>query len=248
MKKITVLLLLFIFSSVKSQEEKYDLVMSEVFEYLSKTDSLQLNQLKNLDLKKSNIKDFKRIITQDVDFGISRIIYEFTDVVLVEKNYRYIQYKFQKYYFNNALLGNVLNDRDSRSNKTKYHFNSNITDFLKKRNEFYKTKLNESDFFKESLKSLVYGDGCGAGMEKVKYINKTELYLPENAETYVKWMSSSNLELQMWGYNQINYLLKKELIEINPFEEEIFNHIKERNAVIETCSGCTINLYERVWK
>ena len=58
MKKITVLLLLFIFSSVKSQEEKYDLVMSEVFEYLSKTDSLQLNQLKNLDLKKSNIKDF----------------------------------------------------------------------------------------------------------------------------------------------------------------------------------------------
>ena len=230
MKKITVLLLLFIFSSVKSQEEKYDLVMSEVFEYLSKTDSLQLNQLKNLDLKKSNIKDFKRIITQDVDFGISRIIYEFTDVVLVEKNYRYIQYKFQKYYFNNALLGNVLNDRDSRSNKTKYHFNSNITDFLKKRNEFYKTKLNKSDFFKESLKSLVYGDGCGAGMEKVK------------------WMSSSNLELQMWGYNQINYLLKKELIEINPFEEQIFNHIKERNAVIETCSGCTINLYERVWK
>ena len=222
--------------------------MSEVFEYLSKTDSLQLNQLKNLDLKKSNIKDFKRIITQEVDFGLSRIIYEFTDVVIVEKNYRYIQYKFQKYYFNNALLGNVLNDRDSRSNKTKYHFNSNITDFLKKRNEFYKTKLNESDFFKESLKSLVYGDGCGAGMEKVKYINKTELYLPENAETYVKWMSSSNLELQMWGYNQINYLLKKELIEINPFEEQIFNHIKERNAVIETCSGCTINLYERVWK
>ena len=42
--------------------------------------------------------------------------------------------------------------------------------------------------------------------------------------------------------------LKKELIEINPFEEQIFNHIKERNAVIETCSGCTINLYERVWK
>ena len=74
MKKITVLLLLFIFSSVKSQEEKYDLVMSEVFEYLSKTDSLQLNQLKNLDLKKSNIKDFKRIITQDVDFGISLML------------------------------------------------------------------------------------------------------------------------------------------------------------------------------
>ena len=74
---------------------------------------------------------------------------------------------------------------------------------------------------------------------------KIELRIPDK---YVEWMKSFNLEKQMWGYNQIQYLIKNNLIELEPEEEKIYNHIQQRNAIIETCSGCTFGIFERVFK
>ena len=93
-----------------------------------------------------------------------------------------------------------------------------------------------------------YGDYCGYEMTRVKKIEGIKLRNPENAEKYVEWMKSFNLEKQMWGYDQIQYLLKNNLIKLEPEEEKIYNHIQQRNAIIETCSGCTFGIFERVFK
>ncbi len=52
----------------------------------------------------------------------------------------------------------------------------------------------------------------------------------------------------MWGYSEIEKLFKKNLIELESDELKIYNHIQERNLVIETCSGCTFGIFEKVFK
>lgn len=247
MKLFVIIFLSIITQNLYCQEVKYSLAEGEIYDYFKINDSSIIDSKKEIELRNSTITKLRKVVSRQRDFKLSEAIYDFTLKISLDEQIRFIDFKVHKYYLNGDYCGLILNNINSKQNRVKFEFNKLFLGFLSKRNMFYNTSFTEADFVKQNLSYKIYGDGCGYEMKKTKIIDDTILYDVNNAEKYVTWMKSTNLELQMWGYHQLDYLAKKDFIEFENNEEKIFKHIKKRNAILETCSGCTIGLFQRNW-
>ena len=252
MKKVYIILFISIFTNLFCQNSDFQREKEEFEKFIFNSDSTKIQKIKTQKFENIiEIENYYHKITRSNDFKLSESIYELRFNYPFEKKYvKGRGVKVHLYYLEEELIGKII-DYDQYQNELKQvstKFESKIQKFIDNHNSFYKTKFSINEFINDSLLNTVYGDYCGYSGEKYQKLYNLELENFENAEKYVEWMKSFNLEKQMWGYNQIQYLLKNNLIELEPEEEKIYNHIRERNAIIEMCSGCTFGIYDRVFK
>ena len=248
MRKIFLILFINVFTNLFCQNSDYEKVKSEFEQFIFSADSTKIQNIKTEKFENIfEIKQFNQTVSRDVEFGLRELIFNITFVYRSENTLKYPQAEIHHFYYNEKTIGNLIiyAGKDKLSSRK---FRSEFQIYLNSHNDFYKTNFSLTDYINDLTNKQTYGDYCGYEMTRVKKIDGIKLRNPENAEKYVEWMKSFNLEKQMWGYDQIQYLLKNNLIELEPEEEKIYNHIQQRNAIIETCSGCTFGIFERVFK
>lgn len=252
MKNGYLIIFILIFGNLFCQNSDLLKAKTEFEKYISNSDSTKFQDIKNQ--KFQNIIEFSRfekLVNREIDFGLSEIIYSITFNYISEIHYVKIQdLTIHFYYFDKKYVGKIIAYKQYKNMETQniFDFKSDFQKFIDKHNSFYKTNLSKKEFIEDSLLNTVYGNYCGYSGEKYLEKYNTELEKIENAEKYVEWMKSFNLEKQMWGYDQIQYLLKNNLIELESEEQKIYNHIRKRNAIIEMCSGCTFGIFEKTFK
>ena len=248
MKKVFLILFISNFTNLFCQNSDFEKAKSEFEQFIFSSDSTKIQNIKTEKFENIfEINKFNQTVSRDVEFGLRELIFNITFVYRSENTLKYPQAEIHHFYYNGNPIGNLIiyKGKDKLSSRK---FRSEFQIYLNSHNDFYKTNFSLTDFINDLTNKQIYGDGCGYEMTRVNKIDEIKLRNPENAEKYVEWMKSFNLEKQMWGYNQIQYLIKNNLIELEPEEEKIYNHIQQRNAIIETCSGCTFGIFERVFK
>lgn|GEM_PF-2759396 len=247
MRKIFLLIVLLYFGSLYGQDNSVN-AKREFENFIYSADSVKIQNIKNEKLDQIfEIYQYNQIISRELDFGLKESIFNITYSYKLDNELRYQTAEIHLFYFNDKMIDRLIIYEGKNieiSNRT----DAEIEDYIQKHDSFYSTKTSLKDFINDVVTKEIFGDYCGFAMTKVKDIGAVELDSPENAEKYVKWMKSYNPEKQMWGYLEISKLLKKQAIELNSDETKIFIHIKERNAVIETCSGCEFGIFKRVFK
>ena len=252
MKRIFILLFISTFAYLFCQNSDFQKAKDEFEKFIFSSDSTKIQNIRTQ--KFENIIEFEdrnnHLITRKIDFDLSESIYKMRFSYSFEKRYtKTREVKIHIFYFLGKEIGKII-DYDQYKDELKQvssKFEPNFQKFIEKHNSFYKTKFSVEKFIDDSILNTVYGNYCGYSGEKYQKRYDVELENLKNAEKYVDWMKSFNLEKQMWGYDQIQYLLKNNLIELEPKEEKIFNHIRERNAIIEMCSGCEFGIYDKAF-
>lgn len=237
--------------TILCQRDNYELAKKEFENFIFSSDSIQIENIKNEKFENIlDVQNFYHPITRTLDFGLKESIYELRFMYSVNRILRGRGVKIFLFYQDGKNVGKII-DYDQYKNEAKQissKFDTNFDTYIVKHNFFYNTKTNGDIFLKDILSRKVYGDGCGYEMTITRKIDDVERDNIENVEKYIEWMKSHNPELQMWGYSEIDKLLKNNFIELDSEELKIFNHIKKRNLVIETCSGCTIGIFEKAFK
>ncbi len=252
MKFISSFLLTLVSMTLFCQKDSYELAKKEFENFIFSSDSIKIQNIKNEKFEKIiDIQEYHHSVTRLLDFGLTESIYELRfsypfDIHYVKGRNVFIFL----FYLDGKEVGKIVDyaQYKDEAKQISSKFNSEFINYILKHNSFYKTKTNEDDFLKDILNRKVYGDSCGYEMTRIKKIDDVETDKIENVDKYIKWMESYNPELQMWGYSEIKKLLTKNLIELESDELKIYNHIKERNLVIETCSGCMFGIFKKVFK
>jgi hypothetical protein len=248
MKHFFSFLLTLISLTISCQEDHYEVAKKEFENFIFSSDSIKIQNIKNEKFENiSEIFRYNQIVSRELDFGLKEIIFNIEYSYIFKSSFRYSRAIIHFFYYKNKIVDRLI-IYEGKELKIANKFDSEINKYINSHNSFYNTKTTIKDFLTDILKSEIYGDGCGFAMIKVKEIDGINLNSLENAEKYVEWMKSYSPEKQMWGYSEIDKLLKKNLIELESEESKIYNHIKDRNAILETFSGCTFGIFRKVFK
>lgn len=113
--------------------------------------------------------------------------------------------------------------------------------YVSEHNKFYKTTLSESDFETQFLAEYVVGFGCGIVGLKIPEESKKTLRFVEKKKIkqLENYLTSFSPELQTLGTIG---LLK--IGNLNPEQKRIMEHLKLRESIILSCSGCLYGIGE----
>ena len=116
-----------------------------------------------------------------------------------------------------------------------------LENYISKHNKFYQTKLTHSDFKNQTLEEIVVGFGCGeVGLDIPKESQRTlRLAKKRNRKELNKYLTSFSLELQTLGAIGLLKIGK-----LSNEQKLIIEHLKKRNSVIYSCSGCLYGIGE----
>lgn len=116
-----------------------------------------------------------------------------------------------------------------------------LRQYVNKHNEFYKTQLTESDFESQVIGEYVVGFGCSIDGLDIPKESKRMLTLVERKRRNKlnMYLTSFSPELQTLG--TIGLL---EIGNITAKEKFVIDHLKNRNSVIFSCSGCLYGIGE----
>ena len=251
MKFIFSFLLTLVSLTIFCQKDNYEVAKKEFENFIFNSDSIKIQNIKNRKFEKiPDIQEYNHPITRSLDFDLKESIYELRLMYSVNHILRGRGVRIHLFYLGGKDVGKIIdyNQYESEAKQISSKFNGEFINYIVKHNSFYNTKTNKEQFVRDILNRKIYGDACGYEMTRIKKIDDVERDNIENVDKYIEWMKSYNPELQMWGYSEIEKLLKKNLIELESDELKIYNHIQERNLVIETCSGCTFGIFEKVFK
>tara|TARA_R110002096_G_scaffold435605_1_gene661754 strand:+ start:50 stop:787 length:738 start_codon:yes stop_codon:yes gene_type:complete len=121
----------------------------------------------------------------------------------------------------------------------------NNSEFLKsyvtKHNAFYKTDNTEKDFKEQILTEFVVGFGCGEVGLDIPSDSKKMLRLAKKRKrkTLTKYLTSFSPELQTLGAIGLLKIGK-----LSSEQKRIIEHLKNKNSVIFSCSGCLYGIGE----
>ncbi|WP_333852189.1 hypothetical protein [Epilithonimonas sp.] len=250
MKFIFSFLLTLISLIVFCQKNDYEVAKKEFENLIFSSDSIKIQNIKNEKFEKIiDIQEYYHPITRSLDFDLKESIYELRFMYSVDHILRGRGVRIHLFYLGGKDIGKIIdyNQYENEVKQISSKISNEFITYILKHNSFYNTKTNKDDFIKDILNRKVYSDGCGYEMTRIKKIDDVDRDNIENSEKYIEWMKSYNPELQMWGYSEIEKLLKKNLIELESDELKIYSHIKKRNLVIETCSGCSFGIFEKVF-
>ncbi|PZU90929.1 MAG: hypothetical protein DI529_01590 [Chryseobacterium sp.] len=250
-KKIFLLLILVSFGNLYCQKDNYEVAKKEFENFIFSSDSIKIQNIKNEKFKKIiDIQEYYHYVTRLLDFGLTESVYELRFMYSSNHILKGRGVELHIFYLGEKEIGKIIDYSQYKDEEKQISskFDSVINNYIVKHNHFYKTNYSQKNFIDDIITKNVYGDYCGYSGSKNEKMFDLELEKLNNVESYVNWMKSFNPEKQMWGYDQIQYLLGKELIDLEADEQKIFTHIKSRNAIIQTCSGCTFGIFERVFK
>ena len=248
MKFIFSFLLTLVSLTLFCQKDNYEVAKKEFEKFIFSSDSIKIQNIKNEKFENiSEIFQYNQIVSRELDFDLKEIAFNVTYSYKFKNSFRYPNAKIYLFYYKDKIVNRIIS-YEGENVKISIKSDPEIDNYINVHNSFYNTKTALENFLKDFLDEKTYGDGCGFAMIKIKEIDNIERDNVENTDKYIEWMKSYNPELQMWGYSEIEKLLKKNLIELESDELKIYNHIKERNLVIETCSGCTFGIFKKVFK
>lgn len=229
------ILTLFIFQSIKGQNNLKDLK-----NYIEKTENVsKLSKLKTVKFDSLSILTTFNELERQIDFG-----FEHHRILVMP--YSGWELKLNLISKNGKIQIAWISEFDSSKEKhMKTLTTTKNSDFLKEyiqnHNHFYKTELTESDFEKQILNEYVVGFGCSIdGLYIPKESKKMLKFVKKkNRKELNKYLTSFSPELQTLGtigLLKIGKLTKE--------QKSIINHLKIKNSVIFSCSGCLYGIGE----
>lgn len=228
MKKLLLLLILLISQLINGQS-----YFNEIKNFVSQleiADSLK-HKLKNNDFKELEILDVFYELKRKIDFEYSQhriLILHFSggdlQLDLLSKD-------------DKIIIGwiSTLDSNDEYLKIEYFKSDEAILEYLNKHNKFYDTDYDITDFREQLLAKYTVGYGCGiAGDHIPKEVKKAERwYKLRRKKKLRKYLTSINPEKQTLGAIGILKFNRQ-----NEFEKKIINHLKNRNSMINSCSGC----------
>lgn len=183
------------------------------------------------------------------DAGIKESIYAISINFVGEEGMRYKEYKVHVFSKNDSIFGIV--NHEPHGEKTKYFFDLDILNtYLGFHNEFYQSELKVEDFVNQVVADHVYGYVCGFAPIFHKVPRHLDLRFDKkrNIKAFQNWVKSFNPELQTYGVEALEYLVKKKRVKLTELDKKLIAHIKQRNSILNTCSGCIMGIYEKVFE
>tara|TARA_R100000306_G_C4375449_1_gene141762 strand:+ start:64 stop:801 length:738 start_codon:yes stop_codon:yes gene_type:complete len=230
-----IILTLFIIQSIKGQSN-----LADLRNFLDKTENVsELSNLKNVKFDSLSILTTYTELDRKIDFGFTHIRilimpYSSWDLklnLISKKGEIQIAWISEFDPSKNKLLKTVTVNKNSEF----------LSKYLIQHNEFYKTKLTESDFESQTINEYVVGFGCSIdGLDIPKESKKMlKLVKRKNRKELNKYLTSFSPELQTLGTIGLLKIGK-----ITAEEKHLIDHLKNRNSVIFSCSGCSYGIGE----
>ncbi|AZQ44193.1 hypothetical protein [Nonlabens ponticola] len=247
-----ILLLIPLLSFSQSQAEMN--AVAEIQNYFKEYQNFDLDTLKLIDFKtirevnpKYSFGGF--LYARDIDYGLTESVYEVNINYPDNKQIKNKSYNVHTFKKNNIIVG--LISFDTYRKDTEFYFEETTFDeYLSNHNVFYQTNLKKEDFISQVLSYHIYGYFCGYApiSYKIPRYNDFKFDKKRNAKKFREWLKSFNPELQTYGVDALEYLDENTSFELSKLDEILIKHIKKRNSILSTCSGCEIGIYERVYK
>ena len=236
-----------------SQEKAFE----ELDSYLSDYRQFDFEQFIRHDFENFEIEDNHfnggYLTTRERDWKITESIYHFEINYWIEKSSRYRFLNLHTFSQNGEIFL-VIYHNDSFSERVlepKYFGRiEKLKSVLNAHNNFYHSDFSIEDMISQLSEGEVYGYACGDApiIEKIPSIKGYKFNQKSNLEIFRNWLQSFNLEMQTYGVDAIGYLVRNKGLKLSIEDQKIINHIKERNSILNTCSGCLEGLYKKAFK
>lgn len=144
--------------------------------------------------------------------------------------------------YDNSFFGDPLYDKlNKRENRPKID-TTRVLQYLKRRNDFYKSSKNIEDLVKELNLYKVYAFYCGDASPKTKMGEYIEgLVKNRDIKKLKSLLFSFCCEEQAYGAAGIKILQKKN-VKIPAEIIRIASYVKDRKSELITCSGCIVGI------
>lgn len=110
--------------------------------------------------------------------------------------------------------------------------------------------MSIEDFVNQVLADHIYGYVCGEVpvVYDVPKYDDLKFDKKKNISKFRNWIKSLNPELETYGVETLGYLQNNKGIELTELDKKWVSNIKKRNLTSNTCSGCLIGIYEKVFE
>lgn len=230
MKNLFLIFIIIAVQPIKGQNYFNDL--KHFVEKIEKTDSIN-EKIKNNDYNDLDILEVYTVLNRKIDFDYNQHRLEILhtsgwhlQLDFISKNGE-IELGWISQY-------DITNDKYLRTEPFRLN-EETVLNYIDRHNEFYGTNYTTNDFKKQLLGRYVVGFGCGFSGDEISEEAKRSLRWSKNRrikklEGYLK---SINPELQTLGAIGILKIGK-----VNEQNQKIIDHLKERNSIVYSCSGC----------
>ena len=211
-----------------------------------------LNDFENFNLDSLTTKKFIHFEVQPPfsNTGIQRdfnITEDKVYVIIIPNGWDFfLDYNLHIFKENDSIIGVIVKEYSN----FKYYFKDyKLPSLVAKHNDFYNTSLTVSEYLNELLEMEIYGYYCGYSPVYKEVPEKDDFLFDklENIEVFRKWLGSPNLELQTYGVDAMEYLKKHTKFKFRKEDHKLIKHIKHRNSLINTCSGCNAGIFKKVF-
>jgi len=251
--RILTIYIFLIFSFQSFSQNKAEIEADyEMQGYFKNYENFSIDSLKNqkFELVKEDDRGFGELLFErERDNGVSEKIYRVLINYISDRFTKYKEYKVHTFSKNDSIFG--LINYDQYREKTNYYFDfEKLKAQLKFHNEFYQSELTITDFINQSLEDHIYGYVCGFApiSYDIPRYNKLRFDKKKNISEFRNWVKSFNIELQTYGVKALEYLQNKKGIKLTELDKKLILNIKNRNSILNTCSGCLIGIYEKAFK
>jgi len=235
MRIALIILTLFIFQSIKGQNN-----LADLRNHIEKTENVsKLSKLKTVTFDSLSILTTFNELERQIDFGFEHhriLVMPYSGwelkLNLISKNGK-IQI---------AWISEFDSNKEKHMNTLTITKNSDfLKEYVKNHNKFYKNELTESDFEKQILNEYVVGFGCSInGLDIPKESKRMLKFVKRKSrEKLNKYLTSFSPELQTLGTIGLLKIGK-----ITAEQNRLIEHLKNRNSVIFSCSGCSYGIEE----
>lgn len=246
-KKILILIFNLFYLTIYSQNNEIE-AEYEIQGYFKNFKNFDVENLKTIKFNYiwNQIKVINKIYERENDFEVFETKYNLDVNYVRDKTVCSLRYEIIILKINESIIGLVCYENVRK--KTNYYFDYNIIlKLISEHNTFYETQSNLTDFVDGLIETNSYGYACGfapvfqktPSYEGLKYSDR------KNSDEFRKLLKSYNIEKQNYGLDALEFLEKGGKIKLNENDKKIINHIKKRNSLINTCSGCNFGLYKK---
>lgn len=249
MKHLFLCTILFIAQCIYSQEESKSILP---FDFSLMNDKRFIDSIP--DFPKDLYEYYQLKTTRELDFGVEESIFHLVSS-FHKGNIGLSKYKMFDIHIlsRNDSVFAIIGDIPGYLIST--YFNTDeISLFIQQHDSIYKTSTSSLDLFvSDILSGESYGYICGEApiIYKIPEHRGLRFGDTKNIKEFRKWLRSYSPELQTYGVDALSYLYKtyhkiSDDIEAKN-DKRIIEHIKQRNSILDTCSGCFIGIYEKVF-
>ncbi len=201
----------------------------------------KFNHISEIDTKRS-IKKYSR----EIDFNFTEDLYEISIEYISGNTIRSMDYNLRVFKENDKVFGVIVSE-ELWQRKYFYFDYDKLHDYVEKHNTFYGSEKSMRDFINETKDGEVYTYYCGfsAPIKKIPSYDGHLFNNKKNVDVFKNWLYSFNIEKQNYGIDALEYLTKKGKIELTENDIKAIDHIKKRNSILETCSGCLMGIYKK---